>query len=204
METNILKTAAATIRMPEDMKQRIINNCTEQILITKEKTIMKNHKNFGRNPAAVFAALAICLSLAVTAVAAPGILKGQFRDIKDWRGAVVGTSYEQATDEIAVSVTVKGDALTVHTVIADPQMAPYAYAQRLGIAQYRIESENGKTLQKGTAESVEIVNGTADVVIPLDCLESGSYNLIVTAFFAESKGDQPLNINGHWECGFIK
>lgn len=97
-----------------------------------------------------------------------------------------------------------GNALTVHAVIADPQMAPYVYAERMGIAQYRIESEKGKAVQKGTAESVETVNGTAAVTIPLDGLESGSYKLVVTAFVAEKKADQPLNINGNWECTFTK
>lgn len=162
-------------------------------------------KTMFRKPAAALAALVILLSLAVTAVAAPGILKGQFRDIKDWRGAVVGTAYDQATNEIAVSVTVNGNVLTVHAAIADPRMAPYVYAERMGIAQYRIESEKGKTVQKGSADPVETANGTAAITIPLDGLESGSYNLILTAFYiSENKGDQPLNIYGNWECTFTK
>lgn len=207
MELKNLKSAARDITMPEEMKHRIINSCRTQLIHSGKETVMKTNqkRTIFRKPAAALAALAILLSLAVTAVAAPGILKGRFRDIKDWRGAVVGTSYEQATDEIAVSVTVNGNALTVHAVIADPNMAPYVYAERMGIAQYRIESEKGKTVQKGTAESVETMNGTAAVTIPLDGLESGSYNLILTAFFiTENKADQPLNINGNWECTFTK
>ena len=206
MDYNKLKSVAETITMPEEMKHRIINNCRTQLIHSGKETIMKTNQKttIFRKPAAALAALAILLSLAVTAVAAPGILKGQFRDIKDWRGAVVGTAYDQATDEIAVHVAVNGNTLTVHAVFADPQMAPYVYAEQLGIAQYRIESEKGKTVQKGSAESVETVNGTAAITIPLDDLESGSYNLIVTAFVAEEKADQPLNINGSWECTFTK
>ena len=206
MDYNKLKSVAETITMPEEMKHRIINNCRTQLIHSGKESIMKTNQKttIFRKPAAALAALAILLSLAVTAVAAPGILKGQFRDIKDWRGAVVGTAYDQATDEIAVHVAVNGNTLTVHAVFADPQMAPYVYAERLGIAQYRIESEKGKTVQKGRAESVETVNGTAAITIPLDDLESGSYNLIVTAFVAEEKADQPLNINGSWECTFTK
>ena len=206
MDYNKLKSVAETITMPEEMKHRIINNCRTQLIHSGKETIMKTNQKttIFRKPAAALAALAILLSLAVTAVAAPGILKGQFRDIKDWRGAVVGTAYDQATDEIAVHVAVNGNTLTVHAVFADPQMAPYVYAEQLGIAQYRIESEKGKTVQKGSAESVETVNGTAAITIPLDDLESGSYNLIVTAFAAEEKADQPLNIYGNWECTFTK
>lgn len=161
-------------------------------------------KTIFKKPAAALAALAICLSLAVTAVAAPGILKGHFRDITNWYGAVVGTSYEQATDEIAVSVTVNGNTLTVHAAIANPQMIPYIYAERLGIAAYQIVDANGKVVKEGAAESAEIVHGQATVNIQLDDIDNGSYKLVVTAFITEKKADQPLNINGSWECTFTK
>ena len=42
--------------------------------------------------------------IGVTTLAATGKLEGFFKDIKRWDGAIVGTSYEQATDEIDVSV----------------------------------------------------------------------------------------------------
>ena len=206
MEYEMLKQAAAAITMPEDMKRRIINNCTLQLSNTKENQTMTNRKKsmFPRKPAAILAALAILLSLSVTAVAAPDVMKGFFRDITNWQGAVVGTSYEQATDEIAVSVTVNGNMLTVHAAIADPQMIPYVYAERLGIGEYKIKAENGRTVKKGSAESVEIINGTAAIAIPLEDLECFSYNLIISAFVAEAKAEQPLPLNGRWECTFVK
>ena len=206
MDYELLKTAAQKITMPEEMKYRIVRNCKQTCSASGKDTIMKSNKHttFFRKPAAIFAALAILLSLSVTAVAAPDAVKGFFRDVTNWQGAVVGTSYEQATDEIAVSVTANANTLTVHAAIADPQMIPYVYAEKMGIAQYRIESENGKTLQNGSAESVEINNGTAAITIPLEDLESGSYHLIVSAFVAEAKAEQPLPLNGRWECAFTK
>lgn len=202
MELQKLKHAADTITMPDDMKHRIVRNCRTQIYSIGKESTMKN--NVFRKSAAVAAAVVICLSLSVTALAATGVLKGSFRDIMNWQGAVVGTSYEQATDEISMSVTVNGQELTVQATFADPQMAPYVYSERLGITHYRIVDENGKAVKEGAAESVEVVNGQAAVKITLDDIDCGRYKLIVSAFVSEKKADQPLNINGNWECVFTK
>ena len=203
MEWNDLRSAAETITMPGDMKRRIAKNCKMQISKYEKESMMKRN-TFFRKPAAVFVLLAICLSLAVTAVAAPEVLKGTFRDIKNWQGAVVGTAYDHATDEIHVNVTVSDDTLTVLAAFADPQMAPYRYAEALGIDAYRIVDASGRTVKEGSAETVRIINGRATISIPLDDISSGSYTLIVTSFVAEKKAEQPLPINGSWECAFTK
>ena len=206
MEFENLKSAAQEITMPEEMKRRIAHNCKKQILNTMEEHTMNNRKNYSffRKPAAVFAVLAVCLSLSVTALAATGVLQGFFRDITNYSGAIIGTSYEQASDEINMDVTVNGDEMTVRATFADPQMAPYVYAERLGIAQYRIVDGNGKIVKEGSVESTEVINGQAAVSINLNDVDDGSYRLIVTAFVSEKKADQPLNINGNWECEFSK
>lgn len=206
MELENLKSAAKEITMPEEMKRRIAHNCKKVIVNTMEEHTMNHRKNvsFFKKPAAVFAALAICLSISVTALAATGTLKGFFRDITNWQGAVVGTSYEQATDEIDVNVTANGEKLTVLATFADPQIFPYREVEKLGIAEYCIVDTNGKTVSEGAAESVEVVNGCAAVCIQLDDLDSGSYRLMIRAFVGSKKAEQPLNINGNWECKFSK
>jgi hypothetical protein len=206
MDYEKLKSAAETITMPEEVKRRIVRNCKTQISNSRKEIVMKTNKNntFMRKPAAVFVAVALCLSLSVTALAATGVLQGFFQDITDYRGAVVGTSYEQATDEISMDVTVNGDELTVMATFANPQMAPYSEAEKLGIAAYQVVDANGKVVAEGAAESTEIVNGQAAVNIKLDGIDRGSYKLIVTAFVTEKKADQPLNISGAWECAFTK
>lgn len=201
-----LKSAAETITMPEEVKRRIVRNCKTQISNSRKEIIMKTNKNstFFSKPAAVFVAVALCLSLSVTALAATGVQQGFFQDITNWQGAVVGTSYEQATDEISMDVTVNGNELTALATFANPQMAPYSEAEKLGIASYQIVDTNGKVVAAAAAESTKIVNGQAAVSIQLDGMDSGSYKLVVTAFVAEKKADQPLNISGTWECAFIK
>ena len=63
---------------------------------------------------------------------------------------------------------------------------------------------NGKTVSEGSAASAEVVNRHAAVSIQLDDLDSGSYSLMIRAFVGEKKAEQPLNINGSWECEFSK
>ena len=206
MEFENLKSAAQEITMPEEMKRRIAHNC-KQIETTMEEHNMNNRKNtsFFRKPAAVFAALAVCLSLSVTALAATGVLQGFFRDITNHSGAIVGTSYEQATDEIDMDVTVDGDELTVLVTFVDPNKFPYRESQLLGIADYRIMDAEGNVVQEGATDKFPpVANGQASIVLELNELATGSYKLIVTAFVSEKKADQPLNINGNWECEFTK
>ena len=157
----------------------------------------------------VLVILGLCLSLTACNISEksttePNPEKGYFRDIKNIWGAVVGTSYEQATNEIDMSVTVNSDELAVLATFADPQMFPYRAAEKLGIAAYQIVDVNGKVVKEGAAESTEVVNGQAAVNIQLDKIDSGSYKLIITAFVSEKKFEQPLNINGNWECTFAK
>ena len=167
---------------------------------------MTTHKHpvFVKKPAAVFAAVIVCLSLSAGALAAAGAMQGFFQDITNWRGAIVGTSYEQATDEIALHVTANGNELTALAIFADTQSFPYSETEKLGIAAYQIVDADGTAVKAGAAESAEIVNGQATVSIPLDSIDSGSYKLVVTAFVSEKKADRPIHINGNWECTFTK
>ena len=205
MEFEKLRAAAKTIRMSDEAKCRIVRNCKTQIRNSRKETVMKtNHNCIFRKSAVVFAVLAICLSLSVTALAATGTLQGFFRDIVDYCGTVIGTSYEQATDEIAMAVTVNGSELTVLATFEDPQMFPYRETEKLGIAAYKIVDANGNVVKKGAAESAEVSNGQATVNIQLGDIDRGSYKLIVTAFVSEKKADQPLEISGSWEHAFTK
>ena len=96
MEFEILKSAGREITMPDEMKQRILVNCKEEIVKSMEEYTMSNrNRSFVfRRPATVFAILAVCLSFSVSALAATGVLQGVFRDITDFTDAITGTSYE--------------------------------------------------------------------------------------------------------------
>ena len=202
MEYEKMKSAVNAIVMPDEKKRRIARNC-RMATIHQRKEMTMNYKI--RKPAVVCAVLVMCLALSVTALAATGVLQGFFKDITDFRGAVIGTSYEQATEEIDVGVAVKDDVLTVQVTFADPQAAPYSEMEELGISGYQIVDSQGNAVQEGAVEELEpVVNGQATIHIPLENVASGSYTLRVTAFVSAKKADQPLNISGIWECAFAK
>lgn len=201
MKYNNIKNIAEKIVMPEDMKIRIAENCKKQISQQRKETTMKNNKLF-KKPAAVFAALAICLSLSVSAMAASGLLKGFFQDVKRPDGAVIGTTYEQATDEIALKVNIDGDTLAVIAAFTDK--APFIAAE-MGIGNYQIVDGNGKVVKDGSyTEHTKIIDGRAEIRIDISDIDNGSYKLIVTSFVAYNKADPPMAVNGDWACNFTK
>ena len=204
MDYTMLKLAAASITMTEERKQRVVERCKTQMKHSGKELNMhtKNCHIFSRKPAAVLAVVVICLSLSAAALAAAEKGRGFFRDIADWRGAIVGTSYEQATDEVWMNASVNDGQLTVLAVFSEPGKAPYREAETLGIAEYQIVDADGRPVQEGSTASAEIVNGQAAIDIQLDGMGSGKYRLVVTALYTEKKADQPLTIHGSWECTF--
>ena len=101
------------IEMPKDMQQRIIEKC----YIETEK---KNMNKMFKKPMVAVASFAICVCLmGVTALAAAGKLEGYFRDIKRWDGAVIGTAYEQATDEVELNIIEFSDKLVVEITMVN-------------------------------------------------------------------------------------
>lgn len=197
MESEMLKNAAKTIIMPEDMKYRIWEACKNQS-DRPDKAM-----NVIRKPIAAAAVLTVCICLSIPAVAVSEDLRGFFKDITNFCGMVVGTSYEQATDEMDVCVVVKGDELIVEAAFSNPQK-PSFEAEKMGIASYQIADQNGSVIKEGSIEAVEIVNGQATMNIELKDISYGSYKLTVTAFTSEKKADQPMEIHGKWTCEFRK
>ncbi len=204
MDENKLKNKICEIEIPTEMQERILKNCYMKM---EDKTMSKNTaKNFFRKPMVAVASLALCVCLTgVTALAATGKLEGFFKDITSWNGAVVGTSYEQATDEIEVSVVSVTDELTIEATMVEPKEAPYSVLETLGVNSYKITDVTGKVIVKGgTSEAVEIANGQVSLSIPLEDVADGEYKLIVNSFVGGAKADQPLVISGNWECTFTK
>lgn len=204
MDKNKFKNKLCEIEMPKEMQERILKNCYMEM---EEKIMNKNTaKNFFRKPMVAVASLALCVCLTgVTALAATGKLEGFFKDITGWNGAVVGTSYEQATEEIEVNVVSVTDELTIEATMVKPKEVPYSTLETLGVNSYEITDMEGKVIVKGgTSEAAEIANGQVSLSIPLEDLANGEYKLIVGSFVGGSKADQPLVISGNWECTFTK
>ena len=211
METKLLAEKIKEIQMPKEMEKRILERCNENMVADKKKEMEMKHmrKNKVRwNKSLVMAAsLAVCICITgVTAMAASGQLKGFFKDKIGWNGAVVGSTYEQATDEIQVSV-VKADVedkLELLVTFVNPETVPYRVLDMICIETYQILNEAGSVVAEGAMEEYELMTEAVNMTIPVELLEEGSYKLVITAFSGASKADQPLSIYGEWECEFVK
>ena len=203
----LLKKKMEEIKMTGAMQERILQNClkaTEKERMDRNMVEKKSNKRWFQKPLAVAAALALCLTLgSVTALAANGKLEGFFKDITDWRGAVTGTTYEQATDEITVNVTAEAGVLKVEAVFVEAEKAPYSEVEQLAIGKYRMIDANGNTVALGDAgEAVPVQDGQTALILDVEELPAGQYTLQLQSFIGSKKADQPLSINGNWECEF--
>lgn len=202
MDYKRLKSLVEKIELSEEMRARIIKNCESHALYETEESTMPKSKTGRRFKGPAMAAAVLFLCLCSTGVAAAGRL-GFFRNITDWKGAIVGTKYEQASDEIKAEVFVEENEITVRAVVVDPTVVPYSEIETFGIENYKIIDSSGKVILKGErTEMSDLIDGVSEITIPLDHIGSGEYKLVITAFVGASKGDQPLQIDGTWECDF--
>ena len=181
------------IKMPADMKVRITANCNLKLSETENITMTKKTKTtFFKKPVVAVASLALCLFFtSVTVLAASGQLKGFFKDITNWTGAVTGTSYEQATDEINISVVSVTDELTVLATMVNADVAPYRYFEEFGIQSFVVKDMFNKVVLKGNAAIMsKIADGQANVKIPLENLAPGR-----TFPTSHNPGLQPMTQN---------
>ena len=182
MEIKDLANTINKIEMPKEMEVRIMNKCYAKM----EESVMekKNRRNIFRNPMVAAASLAVCLCLTgVTALAATGKLQGVFKDIVRWDKTVIGTSYENATDEIDISAFSNGsDQLTVVVELNDPAKVPYSEFDYMGMLNYEIIDENGNVIKTGNeTELCDIVSGNVSINILLESIPEGTYKLKITA-----------------------
>ena len=201
----LLKKKMEEIKMTGAMQKRILQNClkaTEKERMDRNMVEKKSNKRWFQKPLAVAAAIALCLTVGgVTAFAASG--EGFFKDITDWRGAVTGTNYEQATDEITVNVTAETGVLKVEAVFVEAEKAPYSEVEQLAIGKYQVIDVNGDIVAQGDAgESVLVQDGQAEITLDVEELTAGQYTLQLQSLIGSKKADQPLRISGNWECGF--
>lgn len=157
-----------------------------------------------RIPRVAAAAIILCVCMTgITALAATGALQGFFKDIFGWNGAVVGTAYENASDELNVTADYENGKLIVTVKAVDPGMAPYSEIENIRLKSYKIVDASGNVVvDNQSSDSAEIHDGEAIIVITRLSDYEGEYQLIVSEFEGGKKADQPLPISGEWVCSF--
>lgn len=197
-----LKKSLSEIKMSDEAKEKIIENCYSKMQKGVEHTMKNNAIKFRKRLIIAAVIMAVCV---VSAGAVISHVRG-FRDIvKD--GAVVGTQFDEDTDMIDINADVDGDTLLVSVSVTDYNNPPYCYTEELGIGNYIIVDRNGNIPQKnpcGIKSKNGFAEGIAEYEIPIDMLPSGEYTIVINDFVSSKKADQPLHIDGKWACEFSK
>lgn len=149
------------------------------------------------------AAVAVPLMLAIAGTGAYAVSKsGYFRDKTNMFGTVTGSVYENADEEINVSLGYEPEIITVKVVFSDPNAFPYREFETVDINEFSVTNQkNGSEVSCGEIAPAMINNGEAELKIPVGKLDSGSYSVTVSSFLGEKKADQPLEVKGHWSAG---
>lgn len=180
-----------------------LNMIEEDMLIHTEGLRSRESQNRSRRIAPKIIAVAAAAFALCSVSAFAAINGGIFTDIKNWNGAITGTRYENATEEIAVCVAAANDMLNVQLDFIDADKAPYPYIEGIAISRYTISDSVGNVIINGTSDTVNVVdNMQVSAAIPIGQLESGEYTITITELTASSKADADLIISAEWKCDF--
>ena len=96
------------------------------------------------------ALLLVCLSVSgIGALAALDYVKGIFRDIFGFGGAVTGTAYEARAEELEIGARLSEGKLIVDIQAADAGTLPWKELETIRLKRYRITDGSGKTVMEG-------------------------------------------------------
>ena len=193
MDMDELRAAAERITLSAEARARIARNCR-----AARADAQRSGGARRRRLAAVAVAAALCLGLAATAY---GL--GRFRDVTRWDGAVVGTEYGPAAEELDVRVLPAEGGIEVLAAMTSPETFPWRGLESLGLGAYRLLDGAGDTLAAGEGTApVAVADGEAQIFLPIEALPGGDYTLVIDSFVGGAKGDQPLPLLGPWTCPF--
>ena len=201
------ETTKSVMQAPFDLNEEIKN--MEVHTMSKPKITMKR-------TLALVAVLALCI-ITVTMSPLANSIKGFFSDIVRFDGAVTGTKYENATNDIKVDVleltSEYGNVIIpLDLTFENPTEAPFPYIQEVAVSEYKILDSNNKEVIKTKVSAEDGDKGTVSdgkVLVNLSLndakLKSGEqYTIVIDKMYGLSKADAPLHIIGTWKCNFIR
>jgi len=210
LEIKLRKHAETTKRVmqaPFDLKKE--NKNMEERTMSKPKITTKR-------TLAIAAVLALCLVVVCMTPLASSI-RGFFSDIIRFDGAVIGTQYENATNDIKVDVlevtSENGNVIIpLELSFENPTEAPFPYIQEVAVSEYKIVDSNNKEIIKTKVSATDGKKGTINngkVLVNLSLndtkLKSGEeYTIVIEKMYGLAKADAPLHITGTWKCNFIR
>ena len=201
------ETTKSVMQAPFDLKEEIKN---------LEERTMSKPKITAKRTLAIAAVLALCLvTVCMTPLASS--IRGFFSDIIRFDGAITGTQYENATNDIKVDVleiiSENGNVIIpLELSFENPTEAPFPYIQEVAVSEYKIVDSNNKEIIKTNLSAEDgdkgsVADGKVLVNLSIDDVKFSSgeeYTIVIDKMYGLSKADAPLHITGTWSCKFIR
>lgn len=180
----------------------------------EEKTNLKEERTM-RKGFLVAAVLTLCI---ITATVTPlaNTVTGYFRNIIRWDGAVTGTKYENASEEITLEILgCKRESekviLPVSFTFQNVGKVPFSEMEELAVSEYRIYDLDNKEIVKHNVsleegEKGNIENGKVMLSLTFETVnirEGEPLRIVIEKMYGMKKADAPLLITGNWEGTFV-
>ena len=127
---------------------------------------------------------------------------GVFSDIKNFTGAVTGTAYGDATEELELTAQYSDGVISVSIQALLPDEMPYSVLEELSVKEFRLLDSSGRELDASKATLGRLSGTYAVSQIAVGTLPEGEYTLEITALSGCRRADAELHISGSWICEF--
>lgn len=196
------------IEIPENLHERCVAGAMKAKSEMEERNMNKNQ--IKKTVAA--AAVALVCVFAVGSTTFADSIKGMFKDIVRFDGAVTSSEYVNATDEVRITageVTVTDTEVYVPVEIAflNLDAAPFKYIEWVEVDAFEILNADGEVAVSEEEANVvcSVKDGCANLPLSVEAgkLVAGeTYTLVIESFEGCKKADAPLAVKGEWECAF--
>lgn len=204
----IIEEKLDAIEIPENLHERCVAGAMKAKSEMEERNMNKNQI---KKTVAAAAVVLVCVLAVGNTTFADGI-KGMFKDIVRFDGAVTGSEYVNATDEVRVTageVTVSDTEVYVPVEITflNLEAAPFKYIEWVEVDAFEILNADGKVVvsEKDASVVCSVNEGAANLSLSVEAGKIAvgeTYTLIIESFEGCKKADAPLAVKGEWECTF--
>lgn len=144
-------------------------------------------------------------------------IRGFFSDIKRFDGAITGTKYENASNDIKIDVLELNSEsgkviIPLELTFVNSTEAPFPFIQEISIAEYKILDSNNEKIANIKVSASDAEKGIASegkALVKLSIADEKltfgeEYTIVIEKMYGLSKADAPLHITGTWKCSFIR
>lgn len=220
----IIEQELLNIDIPKDLHERVKMGVKKANSEKEIKSSINNYIKTGGNSMNKYikrvswgaATLALSIGLMATSNSTfANSIQGFFKDITNSQGAVIGTKYEQSTEEIDIKIShlinkSNKVELPIEITFKNVDKAPFNSIEKLTLGKFEILDNLGNTINcegiqnELTLENLNNKKFSGSITINKDILNKDEkYTLVISSFYGDKKADAPIKLSGNWKVDFL-